>query len=348
MSKELILKGKEELVFRSYEERALEAGEVRAKAVMSAVSHGTELSLYRGVSPFQDKQFDMEKHIFTPDEAETLYPATLGYEWVGLVTECGRKVTMFKEGDIVHLPMPHRESQIFNPAGTPQLGLTQPLPGGMEPRHALFVRTTGIALQAVHDAKIKVGDHVVLFGLGSLGLIALQLILLSGAGTVAVVDPNPERRKMAQNLGADLVWDPTTMDPGKSSRVNGPGADISIEFSGNYPALQQAIRCVRPGGQVVAAGFYQGDGCALNLGEEWLHNRVSMVASMGGWGNAHRNAPLWDRPRIRKTSISLLASGKISVDPLLTHSYPFSRAPEAFGFLHKNPQGAMKIILNFS
>lgn len=80
---------------------------------------------------------------------------------------------------------------------------------------------------------------------------------------------------------------------------------MAIEFSGSYAALHQAIRCVRMAGPGLAAGFYQGGGTELRLGEEWHHNRVSMVSSLRGWGNPHRDYPLWDRARVREMAISL-------------------------------------------
>ena len=64
MPLELLLKDKRTLALEPYDERPLHAGEVRAKALMSAISHGTEISLYRGISPFHDRQFDPDLRLF--------------------------------------------------------------------------------------------------------------------------------------------------------------------------------------------------------------------------------------------------------------------------------------------
>ncbi|HUX21813.1 MAG TPA: hypothetical protein VMW69_11285, partial [Spirochaetia bacterium] len=122
-------------------------------------------------------------------------------------------------------------------------------------------------------------------------------------------------------------------------------ADVAIEISGNYAALQQAIRSVRQGGLVVAAGYYQGGADALRLGEEWSHNRVSMVASMQGWGNAHRDYPRWDRNRLRATAASMLHQGVVSVDSLITHRVPFEEAVGAYRLLDSGAQDMLKVIL---
>jgi len=105
---------------------------------------------------------------------------------------------------------------------------------------------------------------------------------------------------------------------------------VAIEVSGHYPALHEAIRSVRMGGTVVAAGYYQGGGTALRLGEEWHHNRITMISSMGVWGCPHRDYPAWDRGRVHTTATELLATGRLRTDGLITHRIPFERAAEAY------------------
>jgi hypothetical protein len=64
---------------------------------------------------------------------------------------------------------------------------------------------------------------------------------------------------------------------------------------------------------VVAAGFYQGGAANVRLGEEFHHNRLSLIASIGAWGAPHRKAPLWNRRRVMDTATRLLYTGRISV-----------------------------------
>ena len=82
---------------------------------------------------------------------------------------------------------------------------------------------------------------------------------MQGASWIAAVDPIPDRRAFAETLEADLALDPTATDVGlELRRLDGVGVDVAVEFSGTYGALQQAMRSVRVGGTVVAAGFYSG------------------------------------------------------------------------------------------
>jgi threonine dehydrogenase-like Zn-dependent dehydrogenase len=207
------------------------------------------------------------------------------------------------------------------------------------------VASTSIALQAVHDAKIKVADHVVIFGLGVLGLLTVQLARLNGAQWIDVVDPIAPRRDLAEKFGANRTFDPTETDIGLALKSTGSGADTAIEFSGNYAALHQAIRSVRMAGLVVAAGFYRGAGGELSLGEEWLHNRVTMVASMRGWGNVPCSYPLWDRARMRQVAISLLESERLGTDELITHRVPLVRAQEAYELIDTGSPDILKVLL---
>ena len=88
---------------------------IRVKATVSGISHGTELSLYRGTSAFADRVFDRDLRAFVrPDPPRPVYPATLGYELVGTVEEAGSSVHEFAPGDLVHIGAPHREEAVLD------------------------------------------------------------------------------------------------------------------------------------------------------------------------------------------------------------------------------------------
>jgi threonine dehydrogenase-like Zn-dependent dehydrogenase len=209
----------------------------------------------------------------------------IGYEWVGRVT--GSAGVTDLNCDLVHLPFHHSQMHTFKVGQQTMVGKITPLPQGIEPEAAIFLALAGVALQAIHDAQIKVGDRVAIFGLGAIGLLGVQLAKLNGAAWVDAIDPLPARREWAQRLGADQTYDPLAGDGAYAIKSSSPehGADIAIEMSGNYAALNEAIRVVRKAGKVVAAGFYRGGGTPLQLGAEWHHNRVTMVSSMGVWEN---------------------------------------------------------------
>jgi 2-desacetyl-2-hydroxyethyl bacteriochlorophyllide A dehydrogenase len=339
--KELLVTGPKALEIVEAEERAPGPGEARATALVSGISHGTELQLWRGTSPFHGKRFDPTLRLLVEDEEGGAYPMRIGYEWVGRIDAVGPGPTALQPGDLVHLPRPHGESHTFavdEPAGVPFR-----LPGNLPPERATLLQTTTIAVQAVHDASLKLGDRIAVLGLGTFGLLAVQLARLSGASWIAAADPIAGRCSLAEEFGADLTLDPVATDVGLELRqLDGIGVDLAIEFSGTHAALQQAMRAVRVGGTVVAAGFYPSG--ELRLGEEFHHNRLTLVASQGGWGNSPRE-PRWPRPRARALAADLLASGQLHADELLTHRFPFAHAAQAYELIDTNPADVLRILL---
>ena len=319
MPRELLLTGVRALELADYDETPLRDVEVRAEAIVSGISLGTELALYRGESPFRNRRFDLDLRLFV-DDPSFGFPAGLGYEWVGRVIEAGGSATAPRVGERIHVTLPHRETHTFPADGPPWVAL----PDELSDERATLLQSTAIALQAVRDAQLAPGARVAVFGLGAFGLLAVQLARLDGAGFVVGVDPLGVRRELATAYGADLAFD-SAADVGLELKRAGEPADVAIEFSGRYEALQQALRSVKVEGLVVAAGFYVGNGNALRLGEEWLHNRLRMVASMQGWG-----VPV-DRRALRASALELLA--QLRTDELLTHRFAFRDASRAYAAL---------------
>lgn len=348
MPLELQLAGPRQVRLADYTEAPLHPSEVRAEAVISGISHGTELNLFRGTSPFEGKEFDPELRLFRPRSGRLPQP-TLGYEWVGRVSEVGADVEHLHPGDLVHLLSPHRQTHTFTPENMPYRGRLHALPPELSSDSAIFLALAGVALQAVHDAQIKLGDRVAIFGLGAIGLLAVQLARLDGAVWIDAIDPIAARRDLADRFGADQILDPERGDVGLAIKTASRhhGADVAIECSGHYAALHEAIRSLRKAGRVVAAGFYQGGGADLRLGEEWHHNRVTMVSSMAVWDCPHRDYPLWDRARVEEVAIDLLASGRLRTDGLITHRLPFTRAAEAYELIDQHPADVIKVALTY-
>src|SRR6266540_6798800 len=348
MPYELLLTEPRAIRLARYDDPPLGPDQVRAEAIVSGVSHGTELALYRGISPFAGRRFDTDLRLFVDDPEGQGYPMRLGYEWVGIVREAGQDVRGVGVGDRVHLSLAHRETQTVPIADDPAAPWTV-LPKGLDPERAALLQSATIALQAIHDARLKLGDTVAVFGLGAFGLLAVQLARFSGAAWIAGVDPIGARRELALELSADAVLDPSDCDAGREIKdaAGRTGVDVAIEFSGRYAALHQAMRSARLAGTVVAAGFYTGGpGDDLLLGEEWHHNRLTLVGSMSGWGAPHRE-PGWDRRRLRATALDLLVSGRLEVDALMTHRIPFARAAEAYELIDRKPDETIRVLLTY-
>jgi 2-desacetyl-2-hydroxyethyl bacteriochlorophyllide A dehydrogenase len=353
MPRTLVLDGPRQLRLADQPARPLRPGEIRLRARLSGISHGTELSLYRGTSAFADKVFDRGLRAFVEPPAGSVatYPVTLGYEMVAEVLEVAPEVTEVQVGDLVHTGTPHQEETVLDLATS--LRATYPLvrlPTTDRPERALFISLAAVALQAVHDAEMKLGDAVSVHGLGTIGLLTVQMCRLEGIQNVFALDPDPARRKLAIGLGASHVLDPDEAVPvGLQIRElnGGAGVDVAIEVSGSDRGLQGALEAAGLGATVVAAGFYQGGAANVRLGEEFHHNRLSVIASIGAWGAPHRHAPLWNRRRVMDTATRLLYTDRVSVDRLPSRRFPFDQAPAAFRWIDQHPQAAVKVVLTY-
>jgi 2-desacetyl-2-hydroxyethyl bacteriochlorophyllide A dehydrogenase len=351
VSRALLLEGVRSVRLREQPPRSLGAREVRVRALLSGISHGTELSLYRGVSAFDEWTFDRTLRAFVAGHPTAPpYPAPLGYELVGRVEETGEAVHELEVGDLVHVGTPHREEVLVDLDVAARS--TYPpvcLPADQPLKRWLFVSLGAVALVAVHDARVKLGDHVVVVGLGAIGLLLVQMARMAGATQVTAVEPVPVRRALALELGADQAFDPEGWPDGVGAAIKRDvgGADVSIDTSGVDAGLHAATTAAGLGGTVVTAGFYQGGAPNLRLGEEWHHNRLDMVSSMGAWGAPHRNYPAWDRPRVMRTVVEMLASGRLQVDGLPVRRFPFGEAVEAYRWLDEHPNDAVKVVLTY-
>ena len=317
---------------------------VRVRTLYSGISAGTELTLYRGTNPHLDRRFDPDRRLFVDGPTVNGYPNTVwGYSEVGEVVGVGAGVDPALLGAVVWGLWGHRGEVVL-----PLEKVTgRLLPAGLDPLAGTFARVGAVALNAVLASDLHIGETVAVFGQGVLGLIATQLAVGSGA-TVVAVDGIESRRAQALEMGAAEVLDPVADDAGERIKdlTDGRGADVCIEISGSYRALHEAIRGCATGGRVVAAGFYQGDGLGLRLGEEFHHNRIQLVSSQIS------SAPVaiaqrWSTERLHRTVVDLVAAGKIDVLSLVSHVVPATLAADAYALLDADPSGALQVVLDF-
>ena len=322
----------------------LPPGHVRLRTLYSGISAGTELTLYRGTNPHLDRRWDADRRLFVDEAAVSTFPNTAwGYSEVGEVVELGAGADPALLGAAAWGLWSHR-GEVVLPA---ELVAGRVLPADLEPLAGTFARVGAVALNAVLAADVHIGETVAVFGQGVLGLIATQLATGSGAEVVAV-DGIAARRGQAGAFGAAHVLDPVADDVGERIKevTGGRGADVCIEISGSYRALHEAVRGCAAGGRVVAAGFYQGDGLGLRLGEEFHHNRVQLVSSQissAPLGLAQR----WSPERMHRTVIELVAAGRVDVLPLVSHVVPAPLAADAYALLDADPAAALQVVLDF-
>jgi threonine dehydrogenase-like Zn-dependent dehydrogenase len=221
------------------------------------------------------------------------------------------------------------------------------MPPDLDPLAGIFSHLGAIALNGVHDAAIRLGDTIAIFGMGALGQIVLMMARRAGARVIAV-DLHDSRLERAREFGAEM-----TINAGQESAAerikaltNGLGADVCIEVSGSTAALHEAIRSVAYSARVVAMGFFQGEARGLLLGDEFHHNRINLICSQIS-GVAPEASYRWNKLRLWQTAIRLQADGWLDFRPVITHRAPFERAAELFEALDQRPDEVTLAVIEF-
>ena len=216
--------------------------------------------------------------------APTRLPCTLGHEVSGVVEACGGLVADFTAGDrvclnylvtcgecdycragneqfCIHGEMigKHRDGGFAEFICVPARGVLR-LPDRIPFEHgAVMMCSSATALHALNQARVAAGDTVAVFGAGGLGMSAIQLALLRGAGAVFAVDIHPRKLELARRFGATSV-DARAGDPAVEIRrlTAGRGVDAALELIGLPLTMAQAVRSLAIRGRAALAGLTDG------------------------------------------------------------------------------------------
>jgi len=342
MPRELIATAPRATGYREYEEPALEPGQIRICSHFGAFKHGTELIGYRAEDPFRDSTYDPEWQMFVPTDSPRGFPRGLGNQIVGEVVELGPGVERVKLGDRVTIHSTIRETLVTSEKHV------DILPEGMSWQAAVCLDPLCFAIPAVRDGHARIGDDVAIFGLGAIGLMAVQCARQQGAQLVVVFDPLEKRRQLALKFGADAALNPLECDAGAEIRnlTNKKGADVCIEVSGNYRAMHHAIRGVAYGGNVVAVAYPKECKGGLDLGREAHFNLPNLIFARG-CSDPNRDHPRWSWRRIERAAWRMLCEGRFQTDDLLEPVVPFDQAAAAWQEVDLAPENSIKLGVRF-
>ena len=270
------------------------------------------------------------------------YPAGLGNMCVGDVVEVGADVQDFRVGERVFSHGSFREEHVWAAARV------RKLPDGVPWQAAVCLDPADFALGAVRDGHIRIGDAVAVFGMGAIGLFVLQFAKLTGAFPVIAVDPIELRRDVALECGADLVLDPTSCDAGMEIKLAtaGRGADVCVDYSGHFSALQAALRGVAYLGTVVAGAWPASYPAGFDLGAEAHFNRPTIVFSRA-CSEPNPEYPNWDESRLFEVVWRLLCNGSLKAEPVVQPVVPFDDLLKAYPKIATAPQENVKLGVYF-
>jgi S-(hydroxymethyl)glutathione dehydrogenase/alcohol dehydrogenase len=189
--------------------------------------------------------------------------------------------------------------------------------------------TTGVGA-VIWTAGVEPGANVVVFGLGGIGLNVIQGAKMAGADKIIGVDVNPAKRAMAEQFGMTAFVNPREVGNDKVVQaivdLTGGGADYSFDCTGNTDVMRQALECCHRGwGESVIFGVAK---AAREISTRPFQLVTGRVWKGSAFGGARGRT---DVPRI----VDWYMDGKISIDPLITHTMPLERINDAFDLMHQ-------------
>ncbi|WP_237570527.1 zinc-dependent alcohol dehydrogenase [Mycolicibacterium lacusdiani] len=333
-------------------------GQFDVETVFSGLSTGTDLSWVKGTNPALHRRWDPELGLFMPGAPDVGYPIEkFGYMQVGRVTNSA--IPAVQQGDLVAMTYGHRSAYRADALADRFVKL----PGSLNPVLGIFAAHMGPicangllhAAADVHGTDVRSlsdgvrGRRIAITGGGVVGLLTGLFARLHGAASVVVVEPTPARRRVATELGLEVVA-PDDVDPAvvlKSRWRHGTGdrgADVVFQCRGQASALALALRMLRPQGTVIDLAFYPGGSEDVRLGEEFHHNGLSLRCAQIGRaprGTSH----LWDRERLSAETLALLtAYGDDITRHVITDYAPLSDAPQCLVRLASSRHDGLQLV----
>lgn len=195
------------------------------------------------------------------------------------------------------------------------------------------IASTGFS--GAESGNIRIGDSVVVFAQGPIGLCATAGAKLMGATLIIGIDGDDNRLAMAKRMGADVALDYRAVDVvAEVQRLTGGGADVAIEALGTQPTFESALRSLRPGGTLSSLGVYSGK---LQIPYE------AFAAGIGDYRLVTTLCP-GGKERMRRL-MEVVKHGRVDLTPLLTHTFPLEKIADAYELFGERADGVLKVVI---
>jgi 2-desacetyl-2-hydroxyethyl bacteriochlorophyllide A dehydrogenase len=283
------------------------------------------------------------------------FPFIPGHECAGEVVAIGSEVKKIKVGDritvdpnvgcgncefcqsgAIHLCKNQKPFGVFSNGGFAEFAVIKEthaykITDNMTYEEGAMVEPLACCLRGIQMGKIKMGDTVLVIGVGAIGNMILQLARATGATTIIACDPLADRRQLALDMGADFAIDPINEKlPERLKALLPEGPDVIIECAGKTKMVELAVKLVKRGGIVVAFGICPADEYA-QISPYYLNDNE--ITLCGSYNNPHTHA----------AAIAAIGSRRVRVQPLISHRFSLDQYAEAFDRFGK--LGSMKIVI---
>ena len=333
LSRNIVFTAKDQVEFIKEPVRDPGSGEVTLKARKTLISTGTEgICLSRLFEP--GSHWD---HWVT-------YPFYPGYLMLAEIVAVGPDVDQIHEGERFGVRRPHGE---FVTLSTSDL---YPVPGGIVDEDAPWFGLATIVQNGVRRAEHKLGEVVVVIGLGLLGQLTVQYTRLLGARQIIAVDVSKPRLEMAWAHGATVIL-PMSIEDARESileMTEGDGADVVYDVTGSSHVFGRALALLRRFGRLILLGD-TGSPSAQHLTGDVVTKGLSILG-------AHDSNPparstdhaFWSHQRMADLFYAYVLRGDMRVTDLITHRYSPADAPEAYRMLREERASAMGVLFDWT
>ena len=343
-----VFRGKNDIGVEEVERPRAGVGEAVIRVTLTTIC-GTDLHILRGEYPVRPGLVIGHEPVGVIEE---LGPGVVGYRegdrvLVGAITPCGQcraclsgqlsqcghgegyeAIGGWRFGNTIngaqaeYLLVPHAQANLAR------------IPDELTDEQVVLladIASTGFG--GAESGQIKIGDTVVVFAQGPIGLCATAGARLMGASLVIGIDGDENRLRVSKRMGADVALDYREVDVvAEVRRLTGGGADVAIEALGTQATFESALRSLRPGGTLSSLGVYSGklqvpyEAFAAGLGD----HRIVTTLCPGG------------KERMRRL-MEVVRRGRVDLTPLLTHTFSLDRIAEAYEFFGERMDGVLKV-----
>jgi 2-desacetyl-2-hydroxyethyl bacteriochlorophyllide A dehydrogenase len=312
---------------------ALLPGQLLVKTLVSAISSGSEMLVYRG--QFPEQLLDARDALSSGIQ----YPVAYGYACVGRVLETGAQVDQSWRDRLAFSFQPHTTHFVTTP------DCLFPLPESIQPESACFLPNAETAVNLVQDGAPILGERVLVFGQGIVGLLTASLLAEFPLEKLVTVDCFPCRQEASLSLGLDACLDAADPDFLAAARSLLPnGADLCLELSGVPAALDDAIRLTTFSGRVVIGSWYGAKRTALDLGGSFHRSRIKLISSQVSSISPELSAR-WDKSR--RFDVAWSALQRIRPEKWITQRFPLAQACDAYRLLDESAAKTIQVIFKY-
>lgn len=311
-------KNKAELL--DVELREPKADEVMVKTMVSTISCGTERANITG-----------NPNTSPSGRANAVFPRMSGYNSASVVVKTGTAVKSVAVGDRVVVFWGHHKT--YNVVPENQVVKIEEDSVSFETGAMSFI--SAFPMAAIRKTGLEMGESAIVMGLGILGMIAVKLLRIAGAVPILAADPNPKRRQMALENGADYALDPLSPDFAETAKkITRGGARVAVEVTGVGAGFNEALDCMAKFGRVALLGCTRNPDFTVDYYRKIHAPGITVIGAHTLARPEKESHPGWftHRDDIR-AALDLCAGGRLCLENLLGETHSPAECPEVYNRL---------------